>query len=120
MSPILEQGLIILVFTAIVVLIVLAVFIVRVLINASILAENINKTTDMLNNELEPTIKELNQVLSHVNKFADSADTQMTNAHKLISKVMGVTGIAMSGLKSFSGSFLKGFISAAKLFIKKK
>ncbi len=119
MSPILEQGLIILVFTSIVVLIVLTVFIVRVLINMFKLTKNLDNTTTILNNELEPTIKELNQVLTNVNKFANSADTQMNNAKHLIAKVIGVAGVALGGIKSFSGSFFKGFTSAMKLFIKK-
>ena len=119
MSTTLEQGLIILVFTSIVVLVVLAVFIVRVLINAAKLTENLNKTTDVLNNELEPTIKELNQVLTNVNRFADSAATQMIKTKQLLSRVLGVAGIALGGIKSFSGSFFKGFSSAMKLFMKK-
>ena len=119
MSTTLEQGLIILVFTSIVVLVILTIFAVKVLINTAKLTENLNKTTDVLNNELEPTIKELNQVLTNVNKIANSADTQMTNAKQVCSRVLGIAGIALSGLKSFSGSFFKGFSSAINLFTKK-
>ncbi len=119
MSATLEQGLIILVFTTIVVLVVLTIFVVRVLINMFKLTESLDKTTEIINTEIEPTIKELNQVLNNVNKLAESADTQMTNAKQGLAKILGVAGIALGGLKSFSGSFLKGFSSAMKLFIKK-
>lgn len=119
MSTTLEQGLIILVFTSIVVLVILTVFAVRVLINAAKLTENLNKTADVLNTELEPTIKELNQVLTNVNKIANSADAQVTNVKKLLARVLGVAGVAIGGMKTLSGSFFKGFFSALKLFTKK-
>lgn len=119
MSPILEQGLIILVFTTIVVLIILTIFAVRVLINTFKLTKNLDKTAEILNNELEPTIRELNQVLTNVNKIADSADTQMNNAKQVLTKILGTAGVALGGLKAFSGSFFKGFTSALNLFIKK-
>ena len=119
MSTTLEQGLIILVFTSIVVLVVLAVYVVRVLINLFNLTEKLNQTTTILNNELEPTIKELNHVLVNVNKIADSADAHVTSAKKVLAKILGAAGVALSGLKAFSGSFFRGFGAALKLFMKK-
>ena len=119
MSPTLEQGLIILVFTSIVVLVVLSIFLVKVLLNVLKLTKNLDETTTIINNELEPTIKELNQVLINVNKIADSADSSITNVKSVLSTVLGATGTVVNGLKSVSGSFLKGFISAYKFFSKK-
>ena len=119
MSTTLEQGLIVLVFTAIVVLVVLAVYVVRVLINLCKLTQKLDETTTILNSELEPTMKELNQVLANVNKIADSADAQVTNAKQVLAKILGAAGLALSGLKAFSGSFFKGFGTALKIFMKK-
>ena len=119
MSSTLEQGLIVLVFTAIVVLVVLTVYVVRVLINLFVLTKKLDETTTILNSELEPTIKELNQVLVNVNKIADSADAHMTSAKNVIAKILGAAGVALSGLKAVSGSFFKGFSAALKIFMKK-
>ena len=119
MSTTLEQGLIILVFTSIIVLVVLTVFAVKVLINFNKLTKNLDETTVMLNEELKPTIKELNEVLVNVNKIADKADMQFNSAKQLISKILGVSGLLFNGVKSFSGSFFKGFTTAMSMFTKK-
>ena len=119
MSSRLEQGLIILVITTAVVIAVLAVYIVRVLISMHKLTTKLEETTTIVNNELEPTIKELNQVLINVNKIAGSADAQMTNVKQVLAKILGALSLALGGLKTFSGSFFKGFASAIKLFGKK-
>lgn len=119
MSIVLEQGLIFLVFTTIVVLLVVSVYLVKFLINLANLTKNLDETTVIVKEELEPTIKELNKVLVNVNKVAEGADLQMHNAKKLLSKLLGVTGTALGGLKTIGGSFVKGFFSAIKFFLKK-
>ena len=81
--------------------------------------KNLNKTTDILNNELEPTMNELKQVLTNVNKIADSADAQVTNVKNAMGKVFNIAGAAANGIKSISGGFFKGLLTAVKLFSKK-
>ena len=62
----LNNGLTFLAWATGIVLIVVAGFLVKLLIDLSALAKNVNETAILLNTELKPTLKELNDTLHSI------------------------------------------------------
>ena len=65
----LNQGLTFLAWATGVILIVVAGFLVKLLIDLSTLAKNLNQTSIIVNTELKPTLQELNTTLSSINEI---------------------------------------------------
>lgn len=119
MSTALEISLIFLIFTTIIIGIIIAVFLIKLLIDVSKLTVNLDEVTTLVKREIEPTLNEIKQALNNLNSLAKSADKQFDVAKKVLSGVIGASGIALGGLKTISGGFLKGILAGLKLFKKK-
>lgn len=117
-SP-LQISLIFLIFTTIIIGVIVAIFLIKLLIDLSKLTVNLDEVTTLVKREIEPTLKEIKQALNNINALAQSADKQFDVAKKVLTGVVGASGIALGGLKSVSGGFLKGMLSGLKLFRKK-
>ena len=70
----LNHGLTFLTWATGIVIIVVAGFLVKLLIDLSALAKNLNETSIIVNTELKPTLKELNQTLNSINEIVKSTD----------------------------------------------
>ena len=112
----LNQGLTFLAWVTGVIVIVVAVFLVKLLIDLSALAKNLNQTSILLNTELKPTLGELNETLHSINNIVKNTDQNMDTFKGAVERTFGktkaVTGTIFSGL-------LKGFNVAWKMFSKK-
>lgn len=120
MSPTMELGLIFLIFTTVIMLILVGAFLIKLLIDLSKLTCNIDETTTIVKQEIEPTLKELKETVQGLNSLAHSADKQIDALKKVLSSLLGIGGAAFCGLKSFSGLFLKGLLAGMKLFKKRR
>lgn len=112
----LNQGLTFLVWVTGIVLIVVAVFLVKLLIDLSKLSKNLNETSIILNTELKPTLRELNETLCTINELVKTTDKGFDSIKTAVDKVMGRTKVIS---ESIWGGFLKGFVSVMGLFSKK-
>lgn len=119
MSTALGVSLIILVFVVIASIIALTVYLVKFLMELCLLTKNLNETTTVVKNDIEPILSELSVTLKHVNSLAQNADTQMSNIRKITATILGAFSIFAGKFKFLSGSFMKGFMSAFTLFKKK-
>lgn len=119
MTTALEISLIFLIFSTIIIGVIVSVFLIKLLIDLSKLTVNLDETTTLVKREIEPTLKEIKQALNNINSIAQSADKQFNVAKKVLSGVLGASGIALGGLKTISGGFLKGILAGLKLFKKK-
>ncbi len=119
MTPTLEISIIFLIFTTIILGVVISVFVIRLLIDLSRLTVNLDETATVVKQEIEPTLKELKETLNNLNSIAKSADKQVDVIKKVLSGLVGASGLAFCGLKNISGGFLKGLLAGMKL-IKKK
>lgn len=112
----LNQGLTFLAWVSGVILIIVAGFLVKLLIDLSALVKNINQTSILLNTELKPTLNELNDTLHSINSIVKSTDRNMDTVKGLVERTLGktkaVTGTLFSGI-------VKGFNVAWKMFAKK-
>ncbi len=56
---------------------------VKLLIDLSKLAKNVDETTSMVKEEMEPTLKELNKALQSINSIAENADKRVDSLAKM-------------------------------------
>lgn len=113
----LNNGLTFLAVSTAIVLIVVGGFLVKLLMDLSVLAKNLNETSEILNEELKPTLNELNKTITSFNALVQNTGEGMGNVK------IGLEN-AISKTKLFSqnifGGFLKGFMTVYTLFCKKK
>lgn len=111
----LNQGLTFLVWATGVVLIVVAGFLVKLLIDLSTLAKNLNQTSIIVNEELKPTLNELNQTLSSINEIVKNTDKGVGDFKSAISGFVDKTKLVSGTLL---GGLFKGFSTAYNMFKK--
>lgn len=120
---VLNQGLTFLVISTAIILIVVGVFLIRLLINLSKLAKNINETTTIVKSEMKPTLHELHKALESINSIAQNADKQVDSIAKLFENVFEAGTVAFIRAKNLSGGLVKGFVkglfTVMKFVIKK-
>lgn len=87
----LNQGLTFLAWATGIVVIIVAGFLVKLLIDLSALAKNVNETSVLLNNELKPTLKELNETLASINAIVKSTDKGVDNFKTAVERTFGKT-----------------------------
>ncbi len=112
----LNQGQAFLAWTTGIFLIVVGYFLVRLLIDLSHLAKNLNETSILINTELKPTLNELNQTLASVNAIIKSTDQNVDNFKAAVNRTIGKTKILT---ETIFGGLVNGFMTAFKLFTKK-
>ena len=115
MSPTLEIALLFLIVAVIIVL----GFLLKLIIDSIKLVQNLDETTTIVKNEIEPTIKELNKTLENINSLTKGADNKINQTRKVISSLLGVGSVALSGMKSVTGGFFRGVWEGIKFFTKK-
>lgn len=119
MSTALTISLIILVLVIAASVIALTVYVAKWLIELTLLTKNLNETTTVVKNELEPLLGELSATVKHVNELAENANSQINTVKKIISTVLGALSLFAGKFKFLSSSFMKGFFSAFNLFRKR-
>lgn len=92
-------------------------FLAKLFYDCSKLAQNANKTTEIVNAELKPTLEELNTALKSFNKIVKNTNEGVGNVKLGLENVLSKT-------KLFSGTlmngFLKGFLAVYNLIGKRK
>lgn len=111
----LNQGLTFLVWATGIVLIVVAGFLVKLLIDLSKLSNSLNETSNIVNTELKPTLNELNQTLSSINEIVKNTDKGVLDFKTAVGKFFDKTKV-ISG--TLLGGLFKGFTTAYNLFKK--
>ncbi|MFR1672744.1 MAG: DUF948 domain-containing protein [Candidatus Gastranaerophilaceae bacterium] len=113
----LNQGLTFLAWATGIVVIIVAGFLVKLLIDLSALAKNVNETSVLLNNELKPTLKELNETLASINAIVKSTDKGVDNFKTAVERTFGKTKLIS---ESIFGGIIKGFTTVYSMFAKAK
>ena len=113
----LNQGLTFLAWASGIVIIVVAGFLIKLLIDLSALAKNLNQTSVLLNDELKPTLQELNATLSSINAIVKSTDRGVDNFKTAVERTFGKTKLIS---ESIFGGIIKGFTTVYSLFAKRK
>lgn len=102
--------------------IVVGGFLIKLLIDMSKLAKNVDETTSVVRNELKPTLRELNESLRTINDFMKTTDKGIVKVKGAMEDAFGASAATFSKLKFLSGSLItglyKGFSTVIKLFKK--
>ena len=109
----LNNGLTFLAWSSGIVIIIVAGFLLKLIIDLSALIKNLNQTSIMFNTELKPTIDELHETLQSVNSIIKNTDNNMVSIKDAVENTFGktkaITGTLFSGL-------IKGFGTMWRLF----
>ena len=117
MTPLLEFLLAAFIFTVIVVLIVLAVYLVRFIHETTLTITSVRQLTDLATNELRPALKSLNDVLATVSKVSSATNKQFELVRKILTTLLGASCVALGTAKD--KGFFGGLLSGFNLFRKK-
>lgn len=119
MSTTLQLGLLLLIFVAMLFLIVIGIYLVKLIIDLNKLANNLNDTTCMVKKEIEPILEELKTSLTNLNSVAKSADDKFNTIRKILTTAFGIGGLFVGGMGKMSGGFFKGLVQGFKTFARK-
>lgn len=119
MSTALTVSLILLVFVIMGAIIATTVYFVKFLIELTLLTKNLDETTTVVKNELEPMLSELTETMKSVNTIAKNADNQIAVLRKFVATIVGFMSMFAGKFKFLQSSFVKGFISSFNLFRRK-
>lgn len=111
----LNQGLTFLAWATGIVVLIVGGFLVKLLIDLSVLTKNLNETSTIVNTELKPTLKGINDTLTMVNDIVKNTDKGFGDFKSAIGKVLDKTKI-VSG--TIFGGLINGFMTAYKMFKK--
>ena len=113
---VLNNGLTFLVVVTAIVIGVVGYFLVRLLMDLSVLSKNVNETSLILKTELKPTLKELNDTMRSINSIIQTTVQGVESVKYSIEN-------AISKTKTFSesilGGFFKGFMTVFSLLKRK-
>lgn len=119
----LNNGLTVLVVTTAIMLIAIGGFLIKLLVDMSKLTKNLDETTSIVKEEIEPTLQEFNKALKSINSIAQNADKQVDSLSKLFENVLGASALMFTKAKKLSGGLVKGLvqglITVIKMFVKK-
>lgn len=113
---VLNNGLTFLALTTAVFLIVVGYFLVKLLRDLSDLTRNTNETSLLLNSELKPALKELNETVKALNSIVQNTDEGIGSVKLGLENAVTKTK-ALS--ESLLGGFLKGFLTIFSLIRRK-
>lgn len=118
----LNNGLAFLAIATGVMFVIVGGFMIKLLIDMSKLARNVDETTTVVRNELRPTLREVNESLHTLNDFMKSTDKGIDKMKDAMENAFGVSSATLSKLKFLSGSLAKGiykgFSTVVKMFQK--
>ena len=111
----LNNGLTFLAVATGIIILIVGGFLVKLLIDLSALAKNLNETSIIVNTELKPTLNSVNETLTSINGIIKSTDKGVGDFKSAIGKFVDKTKIVSGTL---FGGLMKGFVTAYKLFKK--
>ena len=118
MENILEISLITLCLTTAVCAIILTVYIVKLIITAKALCNNIDKAMEIVNGDLKPLVADIRETVSGANSIMKAADNRVKVINCALNGVVGATGILGGKLKGVLQGVVEGFRAGVNLFKK--
>ena len=118
----LNNGLAFLAIASGVMFVIVGGFLIKLLIDISKLAKNVDETTSVVRNELKPTLRELNESLHTLNDFMKTTDKGIIKVRGAVEDAFDAGSATFSKLKFISGSLIagiyKGFSTVLKMLKK--
>ena len=117
MTPLLEFLVAAFIFTFIIILVVLTIYLVKFIQETTLTMTSVRQLTDLTTNELKPALKSLNDVLATVNNVSTATNKQFELVRKILTTLLGASCVAFGTVKD--KGFLSGLASGFNLFRKK-
>ncbi len=111
----LNHGLTFLAWATGIIVIVVGGFLVKLLIDLSALAKNLNEISTIVNTELKPTLTNVNETLNSINEIIKNTNNGVGDVKSAIGRIVDKTKM-ISG--SLIGGLLNGFATMYKIFKK--
>ena len=108
----------VLICVTIVVLLVVAVFLIKLLFDLSKLAQTAQSTSEVIQNELEPTLKELREAAGSLKNIASSADSNISGLKNAVTNAFDTSFQLGTKLKGLLGGFVSGLSCFLKILRK--
>lgn len=99
-------------------LITVAVYACRLLNSAKNLTDNANIIATNVQQEIEPTLKELKEAAKSINSIANSADIKFKDSKTNLATLIGAGSLLTGKLKNFTTGILKGIKFGLQVFKK--
>ena len=100
-------------------IITVTIFLVKWIIEFTLLTRNINETTTIVKKEIEPILGEVKETMVYVNSIAKNADNQLATLKKIVSTIIGFFTMFAGKFKFLQSSFFKGLFASFNLFRRK-
>ena len=113
-----ETMLVVLTIVALIVLIVVGFYLVKLLIDLSKLAQSATRASDTLQTEMEPTLKELRQAVDSINSIAATANSKYSSLNNAIKNVGDATSKVGKKIGGVVSGVLSGILVGLKVFKK--
>ncbi len=111
-------GLTVLIYVSVVVLLVVTGFLTKLLYDLSKLAQTARSTSEVIQSELEPTLKELREAAGSLKSIASSADSNISGLKNAVAHAFDTSFQLGSKLRGLFGGFTKGLSCCLKLLKK--
>ena len=111
-------GLTILIYVSALFLLVIGGFLGKLLYDLSKLAQTAQSTSEVIQTELEPTLKELREAAGSLKSIASSADSNISGLQSAIANAFSTSFQLGSKLKGLVGGFMQGLSCCLKLLKK--
>lgn len=119
----LSQGLTFLAWAGSCFLVVVGIFLVKLMFDCSKLLRNIDKNVLIVQNELEPIVKNISETTTTINDIVQTANGKISKFSNIYDKATDVVVNTVSKASAVSGTLLKyafkGLCSSFKYFTKK-
>ena len=116
MDSTVQIGLVVLIYVTGILLILIAIFLIKLIHTSTSLAKNLSKTSEMINEELEPTLAELKVTLSSINSIVKNTDCQIEKVKGAMDKVMGMPFMIGQKMRGLFSGLKEGLSLGIKLF----
>ena len=113
-----DNNVIVLIWVSIIAISVIATFLVKLLYDLSDLTRSMKKGSEMIQDELEPTLKELNEAATSLNKVTGIAKNHVEGIQKAIQGITNATTSIGGKIQGMFGGLISGLQAGLKLFKK--
>lgn len=116
MDSTVQISLVVLIYTTAILFVLIAIFLIRLIYTSTTLAKNLSKTSEMINQELEPTLVELKETLGSINSIVKNADDGIGKVKGAVEKVMCVPFMIGQKMRGLFSGLKEGLSLGIKLF----
>ena len=115
----LSQGLTFLAWTSGIFLIVVGIFVIKLLFDLSRLTCNMNKSAEIVKNEIEPIMKNVGESAATINKMVQTTDKKVGKFTETYDKISNISYKSICSIRLFLKNSMQRFIFSIKRFMEK-